>query len=83
MARVRLANWWGGHAPGEVVEVGDGEVAGLRRDGRIAEVLPVGEPAPAIAVSSPPEPPAEQIVSIEGGAEEPRPKPRRRSKSDE
>lgn len=71
--RVRLANWFRGQPPGAVVVVAADEVSGLRRDGRIAEVL--GEDTP----SSPESP--EQIVSIDGG-EESRPS-RRRGKSNE
>lgn len=76
--RVRLASWFRGSAPGSVVDVADAEAPGLMRDGRIAEVL--GDEQPVLASS---EPPAEQVVSIDGGDGEPQPKPRRRSKSDE
>lgn len=37
--RVRLANWYKGSPPGAVVDVAADEVQGLRRDGRVAEVL--------------------------------------------
>ena len=50
MARVRLANWFRGQAPGSVVDVAADEVQGLRRDGRVAEVLD-DEPAPATDAS--------------------------------
>lgn len=46
MARIRLATWHGAHAPGSVVEVPDDQVPGLRRDGRVAEVV-ADEPPPA------------------------------------
>lgn len=39
MAHVRLASWHGAHAPGEVIEVPDDQVQGLRYDGRISEVV--------------------------------------------
>lgn len=62
MARIRLATWHGRHAPGEVIEVPDGQVPGLRRDGRVAEVVadepqavadtpvdrPAAEPSPLV-----------------------------------
>lgn len=46
MARVRLASWYDGHAPGETVEVPDDEVRPLRRDGRVSEVLAEAVPPP-------------------------------------
>lgn len=43
MTRVKLASWYDGHAPGDVVDVPDELVGPLRRDGRIASVLPAPE----------------------------------------
>jgi hypothetical protein len=40
MPRIRLAFWHDGHAPGDEVDVDDGTLRALRRDGRVAEVLP-------------------------------------------
>lgn len=62
MARVRLASWYDGHAPGEVVEVADDMVGPLRRDGRVAEVLPAADPPTTLpaAASPAPEPAAEE-----------------------
>ncbi|WP_326806646.1 hypothetical protein OHB04_02320 [Streptomyces sp. NBC_01775] len=77
MARIRLATWHGGHAPGEVVEVPDDQVPGLRRDGRVAEVV-ADEPqavadAPVDGPATEPVPPVDEPVEA--------PLPRRRGKS--
>lgn len=47
MPRIKLAFWHGDHQPGDEVDVTDDELAGLRRDGRVAEVLTSEPPAPA------------------------------------
>lgn len=39
MPRVILAHWHAGRAPGDELDVTDEELADLRRDGRIADVL--------------------------------------------
>jgi hypothetical protein len=51
MARVKLAHWHGGLAPGSELDVRDEDLAALRHDGRVAEVLegPGAEPAPSTA----------------------------------
>lgn len=73
MARVRLASWYDGSAPGEVVDIPDDVLRPLTRDGRVAEVLPA-EPEPEAPVvvepSTSPEPPSEP------------PEPARRSRRD-
>lgn len=40
MTRIRLAHWHNGHVPGDEIEVDDDQLRALRRDGRVAEVLP-------------------------------------------
>lgn len=88
MPRIRLAHWHGGHAPGSEIDVSDDELVALRRDGRVAAVLPaeeggVLEPTTAVAVNdtSEPEPveapPAESDPAPEDGDGE-QPKGRRR-----
>lgn len=53
MAHIRLANFYAGHAPGDVIEVADDMVRPLTRDGRVAAVVdapapdPAAEPAPS------------------------------------
>ncbi|WP_217545569.1 hypothetical protein [Streptomyces sp. GbtcB6] len=55
MPRVKLAHWHGGNPPGAEISVSDQELAALRRDGRVAEVLaptseqqgPAAEPEPS------------------------------------
>lgn len=47
MPRIKLAFWHGDHKPGDELDVSDDELAGLRRDGRVAEVLAPEPPAPA------------------------------------
>ena len=69
MAWVRLSNWMGGHAPGEVVEVADGDVKGLIRDGRVADVLPSrrdGGDGPEVPDSAPAEPVADTPALSKG-----------------
>lgn len=39
MARIKLAHWYGGHKPGDEIEVADEEMPGLVRDGRVAKVV--------------------------------------------
>lgn len=46
MTRVKLASWYDGHAPGDVVDIPDELVRPLRRDGRIANILPAAEEPP-------------------------------------
>lgn len=46
MPRIKLAFWHGDHNPGDELDVNDEELAGLRRDGRVAEVLNSEPPAP-------------------------------------
>lgn len=47
MPRIELAFWHGKHKPGDVIQVTEDEVRALRRDGRVARVLPdVPPPAP-------------------------------------
>ena len=76
MARIKLATWHAGRAPGEVVEVPDGDVPGLWRDGRVAEVVPdeseAVADAPVDGPSAEPAPPAEPVEA---------PLPRRRGKT--
>jgi hypothetical protein len=71
MARIRLAHWRDGKAPGEVVEVPDEELKALVRDGRVAEVIegdPQAGPAPEAAVDAPqPDGQVESGESTEGG----------------
>lgn len=83
MAHVRLANWHGDAAPGDVIEVPDDQVQGLRYDGRISEVVDesdVQSPAETepvnVSTESESAPTAEQSEKLA----EPR---RRRGKSDE
>ncbi|GAA2216973.1 hypothetical protein GCM10010400_72830 [Streptomyces aculeolatus] len=48
MAHIRLASFYAGHSPGDVIEVADDMVRPLWRDGRVAAVVdaPASEPAP-------------------------------------
>lgn len=39
MPRIKLAYWHGSHKPGDEIDVSADELAGLHRDGRVAEVL--------------------------------------------
>ncbi|MEU2724075.1 hypothetical protein [Streptomyces smyrnaeus] len=77
MARIKLASWHAGRRPGDVVEVPDGEVPGLRRDGRVAEV--VSDEPKAVAVTPPGGSAAEPALTEQ--PDEPV-KPRRRGKGD-
>jgi hypothetical protein len=49
--RIKLASWYGDHAPGEEIDVDDVALKALRRDGLVAEVVettqeqPPAEPA--------------------------------------
>lgn len=46
MPRVKLASWYGDHAPGEELDVDDVALKALRRDGLVAEVVTAPEPVP-------------------------------------
>lgn len=52
MPRIKLAFWHDGHLPGAEIDVDDDMLKALRRDGRVAEVLPDvdegGELPPAV-----------------------------------
>jgi len=39
MPRIKLANWYGDQAPGDIVEVDDAALKAMRRDGLVADVL--------------------------------------------
>lgn len=39
MPRVKLANWYGDHMPGDELDVDEARAKALRRDGLIAEVV--------------------------------------------
>lgn len=57
MPRIKLAYWHGTHQPGDVIEVTEDEERALRRDGRIAEMVPDAQPVPvaeARPVEAPP-----------------------------
>jgi hypothetical protein len=43
MPRIRLAHWHDGHKPGDEIDVDDDLCKALKRDGRVAEVLPDAE----------------------------------------
>ncbi|WP_405909548.1 hypothetical protein OG742_37100 [Streptomyces sp. NBC_00828] len=81
MPRVTLAHWHNGRAPGDELDVTDAELANLRRDGRIANVLdgpgtqpePSSTPAPDDQPAAKPEPQA-----VEAAPEEPAPAGRKR-----
>ncbi|URN11369.1 hypothetical protein LUW77_03505 [Streptomyces radiopugnans] len=60
MARIRLAHWHGGHRPGDEIDVADDEVAGLVRDGRVAEVVTAPSEPLAAAQTETAQEPAEQ-----------------------
>ncbi|CAM5603979.1 hypothetical protein [Streptomyces coeruleorubidus] len=63
MPRIKLANWYGDHKPGDEIDVDEVLLKALRRDGVVAEVLePPVEPAPTPQQQRPaqPEPAVEQ-----------------------
>lgn len=55
MPRIRLAFWHDGHAPGDEIDVTDGDLPALQRDGRVAHVLAAEEPVAAQQSSAQPE----------------------------
>jgi hypothetical protein len=71
MARIRLAHWHDGKAPGDEVDVPDGDLKALVRDGRVAEVLEGDSqagPAPQAPADAPqPDAAVETSESSEGG----------------
>ena len=82
MPRVILAHWHAGRAPGAELDVTDEELADLRRDGRISDVLdgPGAQPEPSTAepedqAAADPEPEAPEP---EAAAEEAPPSGRKR-----
>lgn len=81
MARVRLASWWDGHAPGDVVEVEAEQVAPLRRDGRVVDVLDVPPAPPALVKAEPaPEPEPEHKAAKDDQEQADSSAPKRRRK---
>lgn len=85
MPRVILAHWHAGLAPGDELDVTDEELANLRRDGRIADVLdgPSAQPEPSGTAESE-EPsaadpvPEPEATEPEAAADEPPPTGRKR-----
>lgn len=65
MPRIKLASWYGDHAPGEEIDVDETTAKALRRDGRIA--ADVEEPAPT--PDEPASAPAESAGASEAAAE--------------
>ena len=64
MARIRLAHWHDGHKPGDEITVADEQVAGLVRDGRVAEVLKAPtEPVAAVQTEAAQETAAEPATT--------------------
>lgn len=45
--RIKLASWYGDHAPGEELDVDDVTLKALRRDGLVAEVVETPQEQPA------------------------------------
>ncbi|WP_328439378.1 hypothetical protein OHA71_23860 [Streptomyces sp. NBC_00444] len=74
MPRVILAHWHDGRAPGDELIVTDEELADLRRDGRIADVLdgPGAQPEPSSTAVP------EDQAAAEPEPEEPAPAGRKR-----
>lgn len=63
MPRIKLANWYGDHKPGDEIDVDDVLLKALHRDGLVAETLEApAEPAPTPQQERPaqPEPAVEQ-----------------------
>lgn len=56
MPRIKLAYWHGEHQPGDEVDVTDTELAALRRDGRVSEVLEPKEISAQPASAAQPQP---------------------------
>lgn len=77
MPRIRLSFWHGDHQPGDVIDVDDEQFRALRRDGRVAEVLPEfaegGVLPPAVSETTNETDTAEQVA----------PAPRRRKAAQE
>lgn len=69
MPRIKLAHWHDGRPPGAELDVDDVQLAALKRDGRVAEVLDTASPDAAVG-DGPPAAPEEQAA-----AEEPEPVP--------
>jgi hypothetical protein len=45
--RIKLASWYGDHAPGDEIDVDDVALKALRRDGLVAEVVETPQEKPA------------------------------------
>lgn len=80
MPRIRLSNWYGDKAPGDEIDVDDATLKGLRRDGRVAEVVETSsydnggvlEPGPSVATNE-----AGQPEAVESSAPSPEGRKRR------
>lgn len=68
MPRIKLAHWVGDHKPGDEIDVSDVELAALRRDGRVAEVVeaPVRKPV-VVADATTETEPAQPEPAVETG----------------
>lgn len=67
MPRIKLASWYGDHAPGEEIDVDETTAKAMSRDGRVSEVLE--EPAPTSdETAEPASPSAEPEADAEPAA---------------
>lgn len=68
MPTIRLAHWHGGNPPGSEVDVSVEDLALLKRDGRVAEVLPDKPEAVAEHAAAPAEEPVPEPAAAEAEA---------------
>lgn len=80
MPRIRLSFWHGDHVPGDVIDVDDEQLRALKRDGRVAEVLP---DASGFAEGGVLPTAVSEAVNESGAAEQVVPAPRRRRAAQE
>lgn len=78
MPRIKLAFWHGKHQPGDELDVTDDELAALRRDGRVAEVLEDTQTAAEPAAEAQPRPVEEEVPEQESAVSGDAPSGRKR-----
>ncbi|MEU0200931.1 MULTISPECIES: hypothetical protein [unclassified Streptomyces] len=67
MPRIKLANWYGDNAPGDELDVDDGMVKRLHRDGLVAEVIKQSAPDLQAAPTQPQEGIKQPVPVVETG----------------
>lgn len=69
MPRIKLANWYGDHKPGDEIDVDDVQLKALRRDGLVAETLEAPMERAAKTQEERPAPPESAVEPVASAVE--------------